>query len=378
MIFPLGAALVFTLATLLPGLLLTLLWWWWRRGRLWPPLRAVLRVHAGLFVLHTFVTFPLTLGWLGSRWVPHTRGDESRYAGPRFGADGAWQLQSTATLRAEASGAVAVAPEVAAAVVARTHRFASGDGVPLRMFRVAATQDPPRAVVVLVHGLFRSALELEQPAALLRELGCECWLLELRNHGGSGRGPFTGGLRESDDVVAAVAYVRAQPGVADLPVGVFGVSLGTIAVGLAAPRLEGLAGLVLDAPMERFGAAAERMLTFERPDDRRSWFYLHQPWRGLVLRGLEFWSDFAIDDVAPIEVLAHLPHDLPVLVVGGGADDRAPPAIVRELFATLPMGEARKRLWIRDGSGHGDVWKDDPAGYREHLQWWLSVLRPGR
>jgi fermentation-respiration switch protein FrsA (DUF1100 family) len=93
---------------------------------------------------------------------------------------------------------------------------------------------------------------------------------------------------------------------------------------------------------------------------------------------LEYWSDFRLDDVQPIEVLATLAHDLPVLIVGGGEDDRAPPETVRELFARLPMPEAKKRLWIRDGSGHGDVWKDDPAGYRERLAWWISSLRPGR
>ncbi|MFM1872003.1 MAG: hypothetical protein RL398_1425 [Planctomycetota bacterium] len=377
MIFPLAAALLFTLATLLPTLLLGLLW---RvlRGPLQRFWRRALLLHLGLLLLHAFVTFPLTLGWLGSRWVAHTRGDEARYAGPRLGADGEWLLQTTASLRDEAAGKNVPDAAVTTAAAARAQALIAEDGVSLRIYRVEARQDPPVAVVILVHGLFRSAMETERPASLLRDLGCECWLLELRNHGGSGRAPFSGGLFESRDVLAAVAHVRKQPGRETLPLGLFGVSLGTIAVAMATPHIDGLGGLVLDAPMERFGAAAERMLTFQRKDDRRSWFLQSQPWRGLVLRSLEYWSDFRLDDVQPIEVLATLAHDLPVLIVGGGEDDRAPSETVRELFARLPMPDAKKRLWIRDGSGHGDVWKDDPAGYRERLAWWISSLRPGR
>lgn len=373
MIFPLAAALAFTLATLLP-LLLAGGVLRWLRGPLGSFWRRVLWLHLAAFVLHAFVTFPALLGLFGSRGLG-TRGDESRYAGPRLSASGDLLLQDSKTLRAEARGEVVPDPAVAAAAAARARRIDSTDGVVLRAFQLEARREPPVAVVVMVHGLFRSALELERPAAMLRDLGCECWLLELRNHGGSSRAPFSGGLHESDDVVAAVNHVRALPGRADVPIGLFGVSLGTIAVSLATPRLDHLAGLILDAPMEDLGAAADRMLSFERPGDRRSWFRMLQPWRSLVVVALETWSDFRVADASPIAVLATLPHDLPVLMFGGGHDDRAPPDRVTALFEQLPMPAARKQLWIRPESGHGDVWKDDPQGYAERLVWWVDQLR---
>jgi alpha-beta hydrolase superfamily lysophospholipase len=372
-IFPLLAAIAFTLATLLPCALLGAVLRWWRLlpARYW---RCVLAVHAALLPLHCAATFPLALGYVGSRLLG-TRPDERAYAGPRLGPDGELLVQSQASLRAEAASGPTVAPDIVAAAAARAHAIASSDGVVLRAFCVEPVREPPVAVAVLVHGLFRSAMELEPVAALLRAQGCECWLLELRNFGGSTRSPFAAGLRESDDVVAAVGHVRRQPGRRDALLVLYGVSLGSVAVSLALPRLDGIAGVVLDSPIDDMLAGARRMLGFARAGDRRSWFRIDEPWQSLVLRAFMVWSDVDLARICPAEVLATLPVDLPVLVVGSGTDDRAPPATVERLFAGLPMHEAKKRLWIVPGVGHGQAAVERPAEYLAHVQWLLAHLR---
>lgn len=373
MIFPLGAAAVCTLATLLLALPVALVLRWRRRpcGPFW---RGCLWLHAGLFLLHLFVTFPAALGFVGSRWIG-TRPPDRPYAGPRLDAAGNLLVQSTATLRDEAAKGPAVAADVLAAAAARARAVPSSGGVMLRVFRLEAKQEPPAAVAVLVHGLFRCGVEVEPVAALLRERGCECWLVELRNHGGSGRAPFTGGLRESDDVVAAVAHVRAQPGRERLPLLLHGVSLGSVAVSLALPRLGGIGGVVLDSPIDDLLAAAHRMLSFDRAQDTRAWFKTYEPWRSLVVAALGAWSDFRVEDVVPAQVLGTLPHDLPMLVVGGASDDRAPAATVERLFAALPMPPHLVELWIEAKAGHGDAALVAPAAYAERLDRLLARLR---
>ncbi len=374
MIFPLVAAGLFTLATLLPMLLVGLVLLVLRR-RQWPFWRRVLWVHAGLFVLHLFVVFPAVLGWFGSRQL-RTRPDEQAYTGPRLDGAGDLLVQDRESLQRErAAGGVDIEPGVVAAAAARARTIASSDGVNLRAFRLESRRQPPVATVVLVHGLFRSALELETVAAMWRDLGCECWLLELRNHGGSSRAPFTGGLHESDDVVAAVRYVRSQPGRERTPLVLYGVSLGTVAVSMALPRLDGIAGVVLDSPIDDLHAAANRMLAFDREGDRRSWFHLYQPWRAAVIVALGWWSGFRVADVSPSDVLATLPHDLPVLVVGAGQDDRAPPASVEAMFSRLPMPPELRELWLVADAHHGDVCHHSPVEYEQHLQWLLARLR---
>lgn len=373
MIFPLLAALVFTSATLLVfGLVgLALLPFRMQQRSYW---RRVLWLHAGLVPLHLFVTFPVVLGWFASRAIVQTRKDEGAYTGPRLGADGRLLVQSRETLEAElVDGAPAVAADVVGAAKARQRTIPSRDGVTLRAFRIEATREPPRAVVILVHGLFRSAMEPEPVAAMLREQGCECWLVELRNFGGSSRAPFTLGLRESDDVLAAVAHVRAEPGRAATPLVLFGVSFGTVAIALALPQLQDVAGVVLDAPIDDMLPAARRL--FGVIAERRPMFAVGEPWQSLTLRSLEAWSGIELATMCPADVLATLPPDLPMLVVGAGIDERAPPATVERLFARLPMPADRKRLWMVAESSHGQVFLDQPAGYAEHLRWLLERLR---
>jgi alpha-beta hydrolase superfamily lysophospholipase len=373
--FPLVAALVFLLPTVLlcvgTGLLLLLL----RRPqrRFW---RFVLLLHLALLPLHLFVTFPVVLGGLASRLIIGTRPHERDYRGPRLDGAGELVVQSWDSLAAERAGAPPLGgAAAAAAAAARERRIPSADGVTLRAFRLEARNEPPVAVAVLVHGLFRSALELEPVAGMLRDLGCECWLVELRNHGGSSRAPFTAGLTESRDVVAAVSFVRAQPGRERTPVVLFGVSLGTVAVSLALPRIDGIAGVVLDAPIDDLSSAAHRMMTFDRANDGRSFFWLGEPWRSSILASLGWFSGFDVADVAPSDVLATLPPDLPMLVVGAGEDDRAPPATVERLFARLPMPASRKELWIEPRAGHGHVFLDAPVAYRAALERLLARLR---
>lgn len=374
MTFPLVAAVVFTIATLLPTSLVGLLLWLLGKAgrRFW---RTTLWVHAGLFVLHLLVTFPAALGLLGSRGLG-TRPHERDYAGPRLDAAGELLVQSWDSLRQEKeTGKVDLPAAVVAAAAARERRIQSSDGVTLRAFRLEARTEPPVAIAVLVHGLFRSAMELEPVAVMLRDAGCECWLLELRNHGGSSRAPFTGGLRESDDVVAAVARVRAEPGRERTPVVLFGISLGTVAVSLALPRIDGIAGVVLDSPIDDLHAAAHRMLSFERSGDRRSFFRMGEPWRSATIRALGLWSGFRVDEVQPSEVLSTLPHDLPMLLIASGHDDRAPAATVERMFGRLPMPEHLRELWVVADAHHGDACRTAPQEYAERLRRLLDRRR---
>lgn len=374
MTLPLLAALAFTALTAVGAVLVGLLRFLMRKPQrgYW---RRVGWVHLGLFPIHLFVTFPAALGLLGSRGLG-SRSIEKLYAGPRIAADGRMLVQTRGTLRAERdSGEPGVAEDVVAAARARTHQVPSCDGVTICTYRVDAKTEDPVAVVVLVHGLFRSSVELEPVADMLRDRGCECWLVDQRNHGQSSRGPFTGGLRESDDLVAVVDYVRTQPGREDTPLVLFGVSLGTVAVSLALPRIDGAAGVILDAPIDDLTAAAHRMMTFNRPGDRRSNAYLYEPWRSLVLTALGAWSGFSTTDVSPIEALATLPHDLPVLIIGEELDDRAPPETVVEVFRRMPQPEGTKELWQVPNVGHGKAFLEQPVAYDEALGRLLDRLR---
>ncbi|MGE0142493.1 MAG: alpha/beta hydrolase [Planctomycetota bacterium] len=331
----------------------------WGRRALWLTLVSI--------PIHAFLTVPGVFGWIGSGSVA-TRRDERGYRGPILASDGRWLMQTRDSLDAEASG---TSPKEA-----NPYRLElrSSDGLALRAFLV-----PPlgstRASVVLVHGLFRGAFELETVGAMFRDLGCEVLLLEYRNHGGSDRAAASFGPDESLDVSAAVDWLRSRAGEASRrPLVLFGVSMGTAAVVMAAARTQDLAAIVLDAPLGDALATAHRMLA-RGPGGRKAWAF-PQPFRSLILISLETFSGIDLRDANPVAVLPRLGHVDRVLVIGGALDSRMPPEEVRSFFERLPQKESAKDLWIRAGADHGDVWRVDPDGYRSRLAALLDAVAP--
>lgn len=368
-------AVALTIATLLLGALWLLIasalkrrrpGAWWR----------LLRWHAVLLLLHAFVTLPVGLAVIAP-WFVDTRGDERGYAGPRFNAGGSWELQSRESLakeRAERNeGEKGGASEGAPLTERSPYEVAvrARDGAALRGFHVLPKTGAPRFQALLVHGLFRGALELETAASMLRDLGGEVLLLELRRHGGSERRRFTYGRDEVHDVLGGVDWLRALPrpaatdgkALSEPPLLLFAVSIGTAAAARAAPQIERLAALVLDAPMDDLRATAERMLA--GGDGRGG--AIAQPFRALLLGAGGFLGTLPFDDVRPAEALRSLDPRVRVLLIGAGDDTRMPPASVESLFAALLTTADRKQLWICPGAKHGHVWSHDPATYRAHL-----------
>jgi dienelactone hydrolase len=357
-------ALVFTLATFLLAML-------WRLGlavfRRPAPryFRHTLAWHAGLFAVHLFVTVPILLGALIPRAVG-TRPDERGYEGPRLAADGTWLLQTRESLAAERAGENDAAATPGATVIPAV-TLTARDGVPLRAFLVPPRGNPaaetPRFAAILVHGLFRGALELETPGAMLRDLGGEVLLLELRNHGGSGKAPPTFGRDEALDVLAAVDFLRGRGEGRARPLVLYAVSLGTTAAALAAPRIPDLAGLVLDAPIDDLEATAPRWLA-------RGGLAvaIRQPWASTILWSAQHIGGVPVDGVKPREALADLSPQVAVLFIGAGQDELVPPDSVRAFFDGLPTAPDRKELWIEPEASHGKVWVAAPDEYRQRLE----------
>jgi pimeloyl-ACP methyl ester carboxylesterase len=197
---------------------------------------------------------------------------------------------------------------------------------------------------------------------MLRDLGGEVLLLELRNHGGSGRAPITFGRDETLDVLAAVDFVRSRAEGQGRPLVLYAVSLGTAAVALAAPQIPALDGLVLDAPMDDLAATARRLLK-----SGGFWQSIREPWASTFLFFARFVRGVPVNEVTPAKALGRLPPRVPVLLIGAGHDDRMPPDAVRAVFDGLPTAPDRKELWIEPEATHGKVWVKAPDEYRRRL-----------
>lgn len=348
-----------TLILTAPWLILSLVWLavrWWRRRK--TERRVFTWGFVAAFVASFFVWWilivPEGLGYLGST-VVGTRHFERDYPGPTLDPTG----RIVQLIETEHSFAEPVF-------------FESSDGLKIRGYHLPADFDRDQPTWVLAHGLFRNALELEPVAEMLHQLEVPVMLVELRNHGGSDRAAPSFGLRESRDILAAVDWLRAGGHATEFVL--FGVSLGSIAASIAAPQVEGLRGIVLDAPIQDLERAAQSSLRRSR---RRlpplPWFVLERS-----LDSLQRWSDFRFEDVRPGEAVRSLDPSVAVLLIAAGRDRRATPESVQELYEGLPTQPDRKWLWLAADSDHGDVWGDDPEGYALRLGAMVLVTRSWR
>ncbi len=121
----------------------------------------------------------------------------------------------------------------------------SRDGTPICGLVALQDADSPRPALLIVHGLFSS--KNSYPIATLAlhaffEWGFNVMVIDLRNFGDSARfskAPTTWGYRESDDILAASAFLASLKKVST--VGVLGISMGA-ASSLIAGALSGLEG----------------------------------------------------------------------------------------------------------------------------------------
>ena len=204
-------------------------------------------------------------------------------------------------------------------------RAADGAAISAWVIRPAGQGPGGGCAAVLAHGLFRSRREVLPRAAWLARSGCAVVTPDLRSHGGSARSRSTLGFHERLDVLAAADFLRRE--FPDRALFLLGVSMGgAAAAGAAAAAVPPPAGVVLDSTFKSAPAAVARYTTL----------LTGLPERGttdLVLFGMRLFGGFrprAMDVEALSRSLGE--RGVPILVLTGGRDRRAPPDDQRAVF----------------------------------------------
>ena len=149
--------------------------------------------------------------------------------------------------------------------------FRSSDGVELKGWWVPA--DGARGTVILVHGLNRSRIEMARKTPFLHEHGWNALLFDLRHHGESGGDATTFGVKEKEDVRAAIAEARRR---SPEPVVLWGVSLGGASVVMAAAEDPSVAGVVCDSSYRDLPDTVRHHVALFR--SFRWWLRIIPPW----------------------------------------------------------------------------------------------------
>ena len=215
-------------------------------------------------------------------------------------------------------------------------------------------------MVLLVHSIRSNRVEMLSRARFLNEQGYGTLLIDLQAHGETPGDRITFGARESEDVEAAVAYLRNSfPGER---LGAIGVSLGAAAIVLAKPPLR-LDAVVLESLHPTIREAVENRLR------------LHLGQFGpilapLLLSQILLRLNISPEELDPINRIGDL--NAPLLLISGTDDRHTTVAETQRLF---DAARQPKELWIVPGGGHFNMHTYAGKEYENHisdfLEWYL-------
>jgi pimeloyl-ACP methyl ester carboxylesterase len=236
----------------------------------------------------------------------------------------------------------------AAGLAVTPAEFASQDGVSLRGWWNPG--EPSKPVIIFVHGLNRSRVEMLERAADANRRGYGVLLFDLRNHGESGRAYTTIGIFESRDVCSASQFVKEESG--NRPQILWGVSMGASSAILAAKRCPGFVAIISDSSFLSFRDTVAHHLTllFRLPAF---------PIANLIVAITSYRVGFDPDDGDVEAAVRDL--TIPILFIAGGADRRMPPSLAERMFKAAK--NPAKQLLVIPGARHGEAFTTDRTTY---------------
>lgn len=241
-------------------------------------------------------------------------------------------------------------------------RFPSAtDGLSLRGWYLPAT-GKPRGLILFCHGRQGNRSNVLTHARYLNKAGYALFSFDFRACGDSDGSMSTIGWQEVGDAEGAIAYLRSRPDTRDLPLGVFGASMGAaVAIQLAAKTPE-IQCVIADSPYA----------TLERAVDQR--------FRGIFPTGssalsvpIQFVGEqmmgCATASVSPLAVMPKL-AGRPVLFIHGLSDRLINADDSRLLYAAA---SGPKEMWLVPGAPHVGSYKTAKAEYRKRVTRFLDT-----
>jgi pimeloyl-ACP methyl ester carboxylesterase len=238
--------------------------------------------------------------------------------------------------------------------------FTSSDGISLKGWW--SPGDASKAVIIFIHGLNRSRLELLERAADANMRGYGVLLFDLRNHGESGRAYTTIGVFESRDVCAASNFVRHEA--AARPQVLWGVSMGASSGILAAKQCPGFQAIISDSSFLSFREtiAHHLNLIFRLPSF---------PIANLIVAITAIRTGLNPDDGDVEAAVRQI--NVPILFVAGGKDRRMPPELAERMMNASP--NPMRQLLLVPGASHGEAFSTDRETYMNSVYRFLDTLR---
>lgn len=238
-------------------------------------------------------------------------------------------------------------PEVEALASASVHQFTAPDGAQFSLYEFQSGVS--RAAIVCLHGYYANRRQVAAMADAVSQKGIAVYLLELRGHGDR-PGPFTFGVRESEDVHTVLNWLANSR--SHLPVHLMGWSMGSAVMCQVALRANNICSLISDGVFDRLLPLMRRRVwdTFRMPG-----FLAHLTWWTLewhLKRKPAEWD--------PAVCATRL--EMPLLAMHGDEDQRV---FIEEGLSFYEHWRGPKQWETFKGAAHVSLFAHDPQRYAD-------------
>jgi pimeloyl-ACP methyl ester carboxylesterase len=224
----------------------------------------------------------------------------------------------------------------------------TADGVTLRGWYLS-TRDR-RHLIVLVHGLWSSWIEMAGLGRDLHRHGFDVLLFDLRGHGQSDPSRVYLGRRERNDIRAVMNWAEFA-GFTEDRIGWLGYSMGASTLLMEAARNPRIHATVIDSPYGDLPKLLNAQLT--KHSGLPAWF------NPGILLAARFCYGVRTDDLVPIRY-AKSWGERPLLLIHGESDSIVPVAQAQQLAQAI--GSSCLTLTL-PGVDHVKAYQSDPENY---------------
>lgn len=218
-----------------------------------------------------------------------------------------------------------------------------------------------QGTALLAHGLGGTRAAMLERMELLGELGWSSLSIDLHAHGENPGRRISLGLRESEDLRAALTWLEHSG--APRPRLGLGISLGGAAFAVADPPLE-LDGFLLESVHASLFAAVRERVEVRLPGARNP---LSPVLAWLLCSQAPLWIGVSAAELSPCAGLTNV--HVPLALFAGESDELSTPTETRRMAVACGV----EPVWF-PGAGHEDLLTHNPALYRSALRSFLSEL----
>lgn len=206
--------------------------------------------------------------------------------------------------------------------------------------------------VLLLHGVRSNKISMVNRARFLNQLGYSTLLIDLQAHGETLGDEITFGFKESDNVKAAIEFLKSKN---CQKIGAIGVSLGgaSILLGKEPGKLD---AVILEAVYPSIDQAV-----INRIEQRLGTFAANLLAPTLYYQ-IPLRQNISLNSLKPINAISTL--KAPVLIIGGAEDQHTKLEETKNLFAAA---NKPKSLWIIKQAAHVDFHSFAKNEYEEKV-----------